>query len=163
MNRSRDRILFWFLMAAQMAGSQVLIWVGIPVYQRLHSAGGGGVSPQEIAIGLAATVLMQVAHWLSLPLKRRLRFRRNVLLGHVLGMIGEFSLFFSAALATFTLFDRFGELNLGPLKLFTLAAMLFAVSSYKYQLMSLGEAMIEAEPEQTNPSAKETPDAPRQR
>jgi hypothetical protein len=157
MNRSRDKILFWCLMAAQMAGSQVLIWVGIPVYQRMHSAGGEKVSPQEIGIALAATALMQVAHWLALPLKRRLRFRRNVLLGHVLVMIGEFSLFFSAALATFTLFDRFGELKLGPLKLLTLAAMLFAVSSYKYLLMSLGEAMNEAEPEapeQTNPSAK---------
>jgi hypothetical protein len=100
---------------------------------------------------------MQVAHWLALPLKRRLRFRRNVLLGHVLVMIGEFSLFFSAALVTFALFDRFGELKLGPLKLLILAVMLFAVSSYKYLLMSVGEAMNEAEPEapeQTKPSAR---------
>jgi len=55
------------------------------------------------------------------------------------------------------LFDRFGELELGPWKLLILAVMLFAVSSYKYLLMSLGEAMNEAEPEapeQTNPSAK---------
>jgi hypothetical protein len=157
MNRSRDRILFWCLMAAQMAGSQALIWVGIPVYQRMHSAGGEKVSPQEIGIALAATALMQVAHWLALPLKRRLRFRRNVLVGHVLVMIGEFSLFFSAALVTFALFDRFGELKLGPLKLLILAVMLFAVSSYKYLLMSVGEAMNEAEPEapeQTKPSAR---------
>lgn len=150
------RILFWCCLAAQAAGSQIIIWVGVPVYHRLHSGVNEGASPKEFALALAATVLMQSAHWIALPLRQRLRFRRNVVLGHVLVWIGELSLFFAAALATVILFDRFGELELVLWKPFALAAILFAVTSYKYQMMSLGTAMIEAEPdasEQTNPSS----------
>ena len=95
MNSSRDRILFWCLLAAQAAGSQIIIWTGVPIYQRLHVPGRGGATPKELAIALAAVALMQLSYWLALPLKQRLRFRRNVVLGHVLVCIGELSLFLS--------------------------------------------------------------------
>ena len=87
---------------------------------------------------------MQACHWPSIGLRRRIDFRRNVVLGHVLIWIGELSLFFSAALATLIVFDRYGEVEWLWWKVLIMAAILFAVTSYKYQLMSIGEAMIEA-------------------
>lgn len=57
---------------------------------------------------------------------------------------------FGAALATLIVFDRFGE---GPWpwwKASALAAILFAITSYKYQLMSPGEALIEADADGRN-------------
>ena len=165
MNHSNAKILFWCCLAAQAAGSQIIIWVGVPIYHRLHSGVNEGASPKEFVLALAAVAVMQVAHWIALPLRQRLRFRRNVVLGHVLVWIGELSLFFIAALATVIVFDRFHELEFAWWKALILAAMLFAVTSYKYQLMSLGTAMIETKPDasdQNNPSSKETLDAPRQ-
>ena len=147
MSTSRDRILFWCLLAAQAAGSQTLIWIGLPIYHRLQSAEHRGASPQEFALALVAIAVMQVGHWWALRLKRRLRFRRNIVLGHVLIWLGELSLLFTVALASLILFDRFGELEFALWKPLILAAMLFAITCYKYQLKSLGEAMIHAEPE----------------
>ncbi|MGH7851779.1 MAG: hypothetical protein ACREOP_15905 [Thermodesulfobacteriota bacterium] len=163
MSSSRDRILFWCLLAAQAAGSQVIIWGGVPLYRRLQSGVNVGATPKEIILILAAIVIMQSAHWIALPLGQRLRFRRNVVLDHVLIWIGELSLFFAAAISTVILFERLNELNITLWRLFVLAATLFAVSSYKSQLMSLGDAMIKVETgaeDQTNPSSSETPDAP---
>lgn len=145
MNAARDRMLFWCLIAGQAVGSQILIWGGIPVYHRLRSAPQGATS-EELAIALAAVVLMQACHWPALALRRRLEFRRNAIVGHVLICIGELSLFFIAALTALIVFDHFGELAWTPWKVFILAAMVFSISGYKYQIMSLGEAMIEAAP-----------------
>ena len=34
MNSSRDKILFWCLIFAEAAGSQAILWNGIPIYRR---------------------------------------------------------------------------------------------------------------------------------
>ena len=144
MNSSRDRALFWLLLAGQAVGSQILIWGGIPVYHRLRSVPEGATFV-ELAIALAAVVLMQACHWPALALRRRLEFRRNAVLGHVLICIGELSLFFIAALTALIVFDHFGELQWTLWKVLILAATVFSISGYKYQIMSLGQTMIEAE------------------
>jgi hypothetical protein len=36
MNSSRDRLTFWCCIAAEAAGSQIILWKGIPVYWRLQ-------------------------------------------------------------------------------------------------------------------------------
>jgi hypothetical protein len=55
--------------------------------------------------------VIQIAHWLAFRLRPQLRFRRNVLVGHVLVFIGELSLFYINALAVVILFDRGAELD----------------------------------------------------
>ena len=144
---SSARLWFWCFLALEATGSQVLIWTGLPVYRRLRTATNAGATPRELAIALAAVVMMQSAHWIAFRLKSRLQFRRNVVWGHVLICIGELSLFFSAALATLIVFDRLDELVFSFGKLFVIGAILFAVTSYKYQLQSLGERYLAAEPE----------------
>ena len=145
MTGSKDRILFWCLLVAQSAGCQVIIWGGIPVYQRLRSGAPEGASAWEIALALFAVVVMQIAHWLAYPLKQRLQFRHNAFLGQVLVWIGELSLFFAAALTSLILFDRLGELVLMPWKFLLLGAILFAVTCHKQQILSVGEEMISPE------------------
>ena len=144
-NSPRDQILFWSLLAAQTAGSQVIIWIGIPIYRRLKLPIEQGATTMEFAKLAAAVALMLVSHWLSLPVRRRMQFRRNVLFGHVLVWIGELSIFFVATVVALILFERFGKFLLW--KLFVLSGITFAVSSYKYLVMSVGEEMIEAEPQ----------------
>ena len=141
----REEIQFWCWLATQAACSQFLIWYGVPIYRRLHAADPQGATPTDLALVLVAVVVMQSAYWLAFRVQPRVRFGRNVVLGHGLIWIGELSLFFSAAVAVFILFDRGGELEFTFWKLFTLAAILFAVSCYKHQLMSLGDTLINAE------------------
>lgn len=123
-----------------------MLWTGIPAYLRLRTS-AGAATLTEFALGLAAAVLMQMTYWPAYALQQHLRFRRNVVLGHVLVVIGEVSLFFTAALATVVAFDRFGEGEWVPWKLLILAAILFAASCYKRQLKALGESLIESPPD----------------
>ena len=156
MNRNRDRILFWCCIAAEGAGSQIILWKGIPIYRRLLSDGAQGGGTADFVWAVVAVLLMQVGHWLAFRLRPRLQFRRNVVLGHVLNYIGELSLFFANALAVVILFDRMGELHLTVWKVIILMAILFAVCCYKHQLAALGDLMIESE---LKTVPKETPSA----
>ena len=147
MNSSRDKILFWCLIAAEAAGSQAILWNGIPIYRRLLSRGTEGASAKDFVLVTIVVIVMQVAHWGAFRLRPQLRFRRNVFLGHVLVFIGELSLFFINALAVVILFDRSAELDFVLWKVLVLVAILFAVCTYKYQLGTLGESIIEGQPD----------------
>jgi hypothetical protein len=145
MKASSNDILFWCLLAVQFAGNQLILLGGLPIYQRLLTPGGHGVSTWEVTIAIAAVIVMQAAHWPATRLRQTLRFRRNVILGHILNWLGELSIFFTAALCTIIAFNRFGEAPLALWKLSGLAAITFAVSAYKYQIMSVGAALIEGD------------------
>ena len=138
MNSSRNKILFWCLIATEGAGSQAILWNGIPIYRRLLSPGTEGANSGDFVLAATAVIVMQVAHWTAFRLRPQLRFRRNVILGHVLLFIGELSLFFINALAVVILFDRSAELDFVLWKVILLVAILFAICTYKYQLGALG-------------------------
>ena len=140
-----DDTLFWLLLTVQFAGTQMILWGGLPIYHRLLTPGGHGASATEIAIAVAAVMVMQAAHWPAERLRRTLRFQRNVIFGHILNWLGELSIFFTAALCTIIVFNRIGEGPLALWRLFGLAAVTFAVSAYKYQIMSVGGALIEGD------------------
>ena len=146
MNSSRDKILFWCLIAAEAAGSQTILWNGIPIYRRL-SAGTEGAGSTDFVLATIVVIVMQLAHWVAFRLRPQLRFRRNVFLGYVLVFIGELSMFFINALAVVILIDRAAELHFVLWKVLILVALLFAIFSYKYQLSKLGDSIIEGQPD----------------
>ncbi len=147
MNSTRDKILFWCLIAAEAAGSQAILWNGIPIYRRLLSPGTEGADPKNFIRAAIVVIVMQVVHWVAFRLRPHLRFRRNVFLGYVLVFIGELSMFFISALAVVTLIDRGAELDFVLWKVLVLVALLFAIFSYKYQLGKLGDSIIEGQPD----------------
>ena len=147
MNSSRDKILFWCLIAAEAAGSQAILWNGIPIYRRLLSPGTEGAGSKDFVLTAIVVIVMQVAHWVAFRLRPQLRFRRNVFLGYVLVFIGELSMFFVSALAVVILFDRGAELDFVLWKVLLLVAILFAIFTYKYQLSKLGDSIIEGQPD----------------
>jgi hypothetical protein len=145
MKRPGDGNLFWCLLAVQFAGTQMILWGGLPIYHRLLAPGGHGASAWEVAIGFGAVIVMQAAHWPAERLRQTLRFQRNVFFGHILIWLGELSIFFTAALCAIIVFNRVGEGPLALWRLFGLAAVTFAVSAYKFQIMSVGGALIEGD------------------
>jgi Na+-transporting NADH:ubiquinone oxidoreductase subunit NqrB len=142
MSSSRDKILFWCLIATEGAGSQAILWSGLPIYRRL-SQGREGAGPKAFVLATIVVIVMQAAHWNAFRLRPRLRFRRNLFLGHTLVFIGELSLFFINALAVVILLDRSAELEFVPWKVLILVAILFAICTYKYQLGKLGDSIID--------------------
>ena len=149
MNPSHARVLFWSLLVAEAAGSQTIMWHGLPIYRRLLLPGTEGASARDFVFTAIVVIVMQIAHWLAFRLRPRLQFRRNILLGYLLVFTGELSLFFVSALAVLVLFDRSAELDFVLWKVLILVAALFAIFSYKYQLSKLGDSLIEGQPDAT--------------
>ena len=147
MNSSRGKILFWCLIVTEAAGSQTIMWNGLPIYRRLLSPGTEGAGSKDIVLTAMVVIVMQIAHWLAFRLRPQLRPQRNVFLGHLLAFIGELSMFFISALAVVILFDRGAELGFVLWKILLLVAVLFAVFTYKHQLSKLGDSLIEGQPD----------------
>ena len=117
MNPSRDKIVFWSLVAVQAAGAITILWNGIPVYRQLLAPGPQSAELGTFALAIAAVLLMQAAYWLAFRIQPRLRFQKHVLLGHVVLCFGELSFFFANALATVIVFERLEEVLLGRRKI----------------------------------------------
>jgi len=93
-------------------------------------------------MGFAAIVIMQVGYWFAYCLQSRLRFKRNVIVGHLLCCIGEVSFLFIAALGTVTLLDHWREWQFVFWKAGMLFGIIFAFYCYERQFVGLGEAML---------------------
>jgi hypothetical protein len=138
------RVLFWFAVVAQVAGSQIILWRALPIYQRLISGAKGGSGRQDFALAFAGVAIMQLGFWVAFQIQPRLRFRRMVLLGQVFLFVGEASFVFVSALATVIFFERWNEVEFSLGRLIVFVLILFAVFCYKTQLESLGHAICES-------------------
>lgn len=150
MTRCNIRLLFWGLFAVQVAGAVTILWKGLPVYRHLLSAPTADARSGTLLVGYFTVVVMQSAYWLSYRLQPQLRFRRHVVLAHILLWLGDLSSFFPTALAALCLFDRLQELEktqFFPERLVLLAGMLFAMYCFKHQLELLAESLNGSESE----------------
>jgi hypothetical protein len=147
MNGSETKALFWCAIAAQVAGAQVFFWDALPDY-RVLTAGEVVVStPKDFALAVFGLVIMQSAYWYSRRLQPKIRFRHRVVLGHVLLCVSEVSFFFVSALATVAVFDHWRRSQFVLWKFMLLASAIFAFFCYKRQLASVGDALLETQPE----------------
>jgi hypothetical protein len=149
MNGSSTKALFWSAIIAQVAGAQVFFWDALPDYRELTAGEVVAGTPRDFAVAVFGLVIMQSAYWYGRRLQPEVRFRRRVVLGHVLLCISEVSFFFVSALATVAMFDHWRRSQFVLWKLMLLAAAIFAFFCYKRQLASVGDALLETNPEHT--------------
>ena len=147
MNGSSTKALFWWAIVAQVAGAQVFFWDALPDYQELTAGDVVVGTPEDFALAMFGLVVMQSAYWYARRLQSEVRFGHRVLLGHVLLCVSEVSFFFISALATVGVFDHWRRGQLVLWKLMLLASAVFAFFCYKRQLASVGDALLEAQPE----------------
>src|SRR6266536_2233523 len=134
MNGSSTKALFWWAIVAQVAGAQLFFWDALPDYRELTEGAVVVGTPKDFAIAVFGLVVMQSAYWYARRLQPQVRFRHRVLLGHVLLCVSEVSFFFVSALATVAMFDHWKRSQ-------------FAFFFYKRQLASVGDALLETQPE----------------
>ena len=128
--------------ATQVAGAQIIIWDGRPLYQQLMTGATNVGSRKDYALGFVALAAMQLGYWFAYRLQPHLRFRRNVLVGHLFCCIGEVSFLFIAALGTVVLLDHWREWQFVSWKAGMLVGMIFAFYCYERQFVGLGERML---------------------
>ena len=137
----RERWQFAALVAVQMAGAQVTLWTGLPVYRRLMTDSPVGASGSELLLAIAAALVAQASYWLARPLQARLEFGQRPVLGHFFLFLGEASFLFASALAAVVLFERSAQPQFVAWKVLVLVAILFAAFCHKHQLETLGRRL----------------------
>jgi hypothetical protein len=147
MKDSSTKALFWFAIAAQVAGAQVFFWDALPDYRELTEGGVVVGTPKDFAFAVFGLVVMQSAYWYARRLQPQVRFRYRVVLGHVLLCVSEVSFFFVSALATVAMFDHWRRSQFVLWKLMLLTSAVFAFFCYKRQLASVGDALLEVQRE----------------
>ena len=147
MNGSASKRVFWCAIIAQVIGAQVFFWDALPDYRELTAGGEVVGTPKDFVVAVFGLVLMQAAYWYARRLQPQVRFRHRVVLGHVLLCVSEVSFFFVSALATVAMFDHWRRSQFVLWKLILLAGAIFAFFCYKRQLASVGDALLEAQPE----------------
>jgi len=147
MNGSATKARFWYAIVAQVAGAQVFFWDALPDYRELTAGAVVMGTPKDFALAVFGLVVMQSAYWYARHLQPQIRFRHRVVLGHVLLCVSEVSFFFVSALATVALFDHWRRSQFVLWKLMLLAFAIFAFFCYKRQLASVGDALLETQPE----------------
>ena len=147
MNGSETKARFWWAIIAQVAGAQVFFWDALPDYRELTAGAVVVGTPKDFVLAVFGLVVMQSAYWYARRLQPRIRFRHRVVLAHVLLCVSEVSFFFVSALATVALFDHWKRSQFVLWKLMLLASAIFAFFCYKRQLASVGDALLEAQPE----------------
>ena len=150
MNSSATKPFFWCAIIAQVAGAQLFFWDALPDYRELTAGDIVVGTPKDFAIAVFGLVIMQSAYWYSRRLQPQVRFSRRVLLGHVLLCVSEVSFFFVSALATVAMFDHWRRSQFVFWKLMLLVSAIFAFFCYKRQLASVGDALLEAQPEHSD-------------
>jgi hypothetical protein len=147
MNGSTTKSLFWGAIIAQVVGAQVFFWDALPDYRELTAGEVVVGTPRDFVVAMFGLVIMQSAYWYARRLQAEVRFRRRVVLGHVLLCVSEVSFFFVSALATVAMFDHWRRSQFVFWKLMLLASAIFAFFCYKRQLASVGDALLEVQPE----------------
>jgi hypothetical protein len=147
MNGSATKALFWWAIVEQVVGAQLFFSDALPDYRELTDGAVVVGSPKDFAVAVFGLVVMQSAYWYARRLQPQVRFRHRVLLGHVLLCVSEVSFFFVSALATVAMFDHWKRSQFVLWKLMLLVSAIFAFFCYKRQLASVGDALLEAQPE----------------
>jgi len=156
MNGSPTKALFWSAIIAQVTGAQVFFWDALPDYRELTAGEVVAGTPKDFVVAVFGLVIMQSAYWYGRRLQPEVRFRRRVVLGHVLLCISEVSFFFVSALATVAMFDHWRRSQFVLWKLMLLATAIFAFFCYKRQLASVGDALLEAQSEHAGKATSES-------
>lgn len=111
-------------------------------------------TPRDFVVAVFGLVLMQSAYWYGRRLQPEIRFRQRVVLGHVLLCVSEVSFFFVSALATVAAFDHWKRSQFVLWKAMLLVSAIFAFFCYKRQLASVGDALLETQPENQRSNRK---------
>lgn len=112
-NERSQKVVYLFLLAAQIVGVILLVWQGLPAFRQVLLNPGEQPSNQaypELAM-LAVSVGMQVSYWyrlLNIPIPFQ---RSNIILSHLFLFLGRLSFIFGSALFSVVVFRHLPELS----------------------------------------------------
>jgi hypothetical protein len=140
---SRGPGLYLSVLAAETAGSAIILLNGVPIYlEMMRDVSGHQPQPGVLWWAWAGVILVLSSYIFRIRLRPPLPWRDHVIAGHILSFVARLS--FIAATSTFSLvfLNHFGELNLPPSRMVLILAVLFSLFCWNLELERLAKALI---------------------
>ena len=137
-----NRWLYPLMIAVQTAGAALILWNGVPIYRQiLTDPSKHEQRTNRLVLAVVAVVMIQRAYWLRIRLHLPPPQRGHVVLGHFASFVARLSFIFGSALFSVVFFARMPELNISPVRIVVLLAVLFSLFCYTLELERLGKAL----------------------
>jgi len=131
------------LFAMETAGAVIILWAGVPIYRQITvDVANHQPRLQTLGWALLAIALIQAGYW------GRRRFfpesprRGHVLAAHAVLFLARLSFVFGGGTFAVVFFLRFAELQLSPLRVCMVCAVLFSLFCYTLELERFGKALL---------------------
>lgn len=136
---------YWRLLAGQLSGAAVILWLAVPAYRRLLLDGSSEPTPPStVALALAAALVL-VCWWLRYRTAPLPALRQRWCLGHLILFVARFSFIVPGGLFSVIFFVRYEKLSFAGLDLALLFGTLFALFCVTTELERLGRRLTTTE------------------
>src|SRR5262245_10836968 len=138
MGPAARNVAYWVLFALESGGMIFILWIALPVYQKL-SAGPGGYRPGAPLTFpvFIVSLAMQLSYWSKRSIRPPVQRGHNVLGGHLLLFLARLSFIFAGANLSLLLFRRIMDTTVSAFGILVLFFASFAQFCYVRELEAL--------------------------
>ena len=136
---------YWGLLAGQLSGAAVMLWIAVPAYRGLLLDGSGEPTPASTLALVLAVALLLVCWWLRYRTAPLPALQQRWWLGHLILFIARLSFIVPSGLFSVIFFVRYEKLRLAGLDFALLFWTLFALFCVTTELERLGRRLTTTE------------------
>ena len=139
--------LYPFLLAIEVAGAVTILWHGIPIYRSLLAKTFVERADDTVVEwAIVGIVLIQAPYWLStFKVFPSLAVSPHIFVGHALAFLSRLNFVFVGGLFASLVYTRGPEIEFVPWRALMLAAALFSMFCFSFELERLSRLFLEAE------------------
>ena len=138
MGPGAKNVAYWVLFSLESLGMLFILWIALPVYQKLASGPGGHRPGQPVALPvLVVSLAMQLSYWSKRSIRPPVHRGHNAFVGHLLLFLSRLSFIFAGANLSLIL-RRYSDTTTTAFGVFVLFFASFAQFCYVRELEALG-------------------------
>jgi hypothetical protein len=132
---------YLFFLALEVTGMGLILWDGLPIYQRLFDLERVATTDDR-RILLIAVFAIQISYWHTLRHDPPFEFSRRPFAAHVLLFVSRLSFVFASSLFALVAYRYSSMLSFNPLNVSLLVAILFSVFCFSRHLEAIGVLLL---------------------
>jgi hypothetical protein len=139
--RSAKLTRYLFFLALEVTGMGLILWDGLPIYQRLFDLQRVATTDDRHIL-LIAVFAIQISYWHTLRHGPPFEFSCRPFAAHVLLFVSRLSFVFASSLFALVAYRYSSILSFNPLNVSLLVAILFSVFCFSRHLEAIGLLLL---------------------
>jgi hypothetical protein len=132
---------YLFFLALEVTGMALILWDGLPIYQRLFNLERVATAGDR-SILMIAVLAIQISYWHTLRHIPPFQFSRRPFVAHVLLFVSRLSFVFASSLFALVAYRYSSMLSFNPLNVSLFVAILFSVFCFSRHLEAIGLLLL---------------------